>query len=375
MIYHNDLRGSNDTGQYNDRADLDQQENFKPQSYTNPFRAHSNSRRQPFTIIDNALCRNSSLTFEARGFLVYLLSHREDFHINIAYLVHIHKGVMGRDKIIRILKELIQAGYVRRVQPRNANNNQFLKMFYEFSHEPIFTTDQPASEENSETTNQELKKCLPQTGKPFAGKATPAYIRNNKNTNIRRNIYDLDETALESSADPLDRLIYIFLNKMRKLRPKLPGPKATELPKWKSDLQAMLDEGLSEKAIEEALDYVIYHDENQPVTSKYRLNFTITSPEKLRMKLEEIQQKRRIRSDSKSKTEIIDEENERAQATRAYVNTTLNKTKFRENVLVHFVHESVSFTDEDAQIEQKAYFKDFEAKKKFDRLVEEYKIN
>lgn len=66
-----------------------------------------------FTIIPNAILRDEVLTFFDKGLLCYLLSLPEDWEIKVAYIAE-HFGETER-YILRTMKNLIDAGYCRRV--------------------------------------------------------------------------------------------------------------------------------------------------------------------------------------------------------------------------------------------------------------------
>lgn len=65
-----------------------------------------------FTIVGNAVLRDSRLSYKARGLLCLLLSLPDDWKINSAWLAAMAPD--GRDAIQSGLRELETAGYVRR---------------------------------------------------------------------------------------------------------------------------------------------------------------------------------------------------------------------------------------------------------------------
>jgi hypothetical protein len=77
------------------------------------IRRQHNSR---FTIVPNAVFEDRRLSVEAKGTLGYLLSRPHNWNIHLRHVARF-LGV-GRDKMQRIFKELIGAGYVSRHQVR-----------------------------------------------------------------------------------------------------------------------------------------------------------------------------------------------------------------------------------------------------------------
>ena len=74
-----------------------------------------------FCIVPNKTL-NDALSWEAIGLLAYLCSKPDNWRVSVTQLAnHSHKSVRpsGRDKTYRILKELQDAGYVKRVKSRN----------------------------------------------------------------------------------------------------------------------------------------------------------------------------------------------------------------------------------------------------------------
>ena len=63
--------------------------------------------RERFTIIDNRILENSSLSWAARGVLAYLLSRPDDWRIIVKDIQR--RGDLGRDGVYALLRELRHA--------------------------------------------------------------------------------------------------------------------------------------------------------------------------------------------------------------------------------------------------------------------------
>lgn len=70
------------------------------------------SKRSRYVAIDQQALADLSLSWEAKGLHAYLLSRPDNWVVNVAQLVK--HGQAGRDKIYRLLKELIEHGYAER---------------------------------------------------------------------------------------------------------------------------------------------------------------------------------------------------------------------------------------------------------------------
>ena len=71
---------------------------------------HREEHNESFTIIDNAVLQNVNLSFEARGFMAYLLSFPNDWSFSIAGIVK-NSGT-SESVVRRLLAELQAEGYI-----------------------------------------------------------------------------------------------------------------------------------------------------------------------------------------------------------------------------------------------------------------------
>lgn len=107
-----------------------------------------------FTAIPNSIIENRELSAEARWVLIYLLSKPKDWVVRVADIRA--AGNYGRDKVYSLLKELVEARYVEKVQDRNEDGS-FGDAEYLVSDEPITGLPFP---EKPNPANQELSKDL-----------------------------------------------------------------------------------------------------------------------------------------------------------------------------------------------------------------------
>ncbi len=99
------------------------------------FRKHN--KKQDFTILDNKLINDKTLSFRARGVLAYLLSKPQTWEAKIPDLVA-NSGKEGLNAIQTVLKELREARYLilRRGEFRDDNNERKLGSWYDVYEEP-----------------------------------------------------------------------------------------------------------------------------------------------------------------------------------------------------------------------------------------------
>jgi len=87
-----------------------------------------------FTVMPNAIFTTSTLSAEACGLLAYFLTKPPRWRIDVAEVQR--RFGIGRDKVYRILTELQQAGYARRLTPRESDG-RFARPDYLISDTPL----------------------------------------------------------------------------------------------------------------------------------------------------------------------------------------------------------------------------------------------
>ncbi len=112
--------------------------------------------RERYTVIDNRILENASLSWAARGVLAYLLSRPDDWRVMVKELQR--RSELSRDGVYTLLRELKTAGYLHFKRQR-APGGLISKGVYVITEEP--QSLHPASPEEV-TPNQ----ARPDTVKP-----------------------------------------------------------------------------------------------------------------------------------------------------------------------------------------------------------------
>src|SRR6056297_859593 len=94
-----------------------------------------------FTQIPNHWLRDNSLSLEARGLLSQIMSHRPGWSLSIKSLAL--KNRIGRDKLKRIVDELLTAGYLQRSESQKHNEKGHLSGFDYYTSDPEGVTQKP----------------------------------------------------------------------------------------------------------------------------------------------------------------------------------------------------------------------------------------
>lgn len=115
---------------------------------------------QPFTVFANTLLNDESLSAETLGVLVYLLSKPGNWRVLPGAVAK--RFGCGRDKIYRIMNEMIAAGYAVRFQERG-EDGAFTERNYLVSSEKEPLPENPQAAEPSAADPQQQKKDKKQT--------------------------------------------------------------------------------------------------------------------------------------------------------------------------------------------------------------------
>src|SRR5580700_2360180 len=125
------------------------------------------NRENPYTLIKNASLWDNRLSLEAIAVWARLISRPDNWNTN---LVELGKACnVGKEKIRRILHELLDLKYAYRVQHRNQQQGTFADWEY-------WIFEQPLTDEEFE----EFKKCLPETTLPAPAFPTVGKAGTNK---------------------------------------------------------------------------------------------------------------------------------------------------------------------------------------------------
>ena len=108
----------------------------------------------PYFAYRRKTAQDLRLSFESRGVLAYLLSKPGDWKISVPDLMR--EGHCGRDRVLRILKELEGAGYLFKEKQTQDNVGKFLSV-------PLSIREIPCTE------NQDTDTGTPFTGNPSTG--------------------------------------------------------------------------------------------------------------------------------------------------------------------------------------------------------------
>ena len=156
-------------------------------------------QKSNYTMISNEFLQDNNLSFEARGMAASLLSRPEDWVINIPALMA--EGNIGRDKVKKIIQELIDNGYMYKAQDRSTGG-KFSKNILYISDEKDFLKEEAEKIEQGCEETKEKSNFSPLTEKPLT--VSPLTVNPhlqiqeyNKEKNIQKN-HDNHDSELDS---------------------------------------------------------------------------------------------------------------------------------------------------------------------------------
>lgn len=135
-----------------------------------------------WTSVPNRVLRDFSLSLEARGLFAYLASHSSNFEISQESLARACGPNCGRDRLRRVMNELLEAGYVERHQAvlEGGRLGHWCYVLHSRRSEPA--TENPSPVE-------------PLTVEPSTANPTPYKKNTSKKTNLEE---DQGELALDA---------------------------------------------------------------------------------------------------------------------------------------------------------------------------------
>ena len=140
--------------------------------------------KNQFTQLPNETLQNPELTFEARGLLALIQSMPEDWVIHKVWLQSQAKNC-GRDKLDRIIKELVKHGFLISKKVRDGKGQITGADWHCF---PVSQLEPPCSKDSSRT----LKTRIPDN--PYSGKPRPTNKHSYKETNNKNAAAGFDVT-------------------------------------------------------------------------------------------------------------------------------------------------------------------------------------
>lgn len=152
-------------------------------------------RDKNYCVLPNTFLQDSTISFECRGLIAYLLSHTEDWVCRSGDLER--EGKIGRDARRTIMKEAEKAGYLT-FHTERLKNGQF-NTWYDAHEEPVSIEERTTSWETGKSKPATGFTFSPGTGKPrsaesYDGQAVPILSTEVRSTELRIGDIDIPQT-------------------------------------------------------------------------------------------------------------------------------------------------------------------------------------
>ncbi|MFZ1075301.1 MAG: hypothetical protein WAN50_02930, partial [Minisyncoccia bacterium] len=185
----------------------------------------------PYAQINRNLIRDKSISPNCRWLIIFLLSNKDDWKINTAYVAEHVKEFIGRDCVLKLFNEAIKAGYMERQEILNGN----LKNGYRY-----FLSESP-----------KFKKCFrqPEIQGPGPQAPGPQAPENQGHKKEYSNNKHIKNNSLTAEAV---RLSEFLLSEIKKRKPDFSG-KFNDWSKIFNDLLKLR----TRKQIETILNYML----------------------------------------------------------------------------------------------------------------------
>jgi len=108
-------------------------------------------KQKNFSIISNIPLNDKSISFKAKGIWAYLMSKPEDWEVRVSNLIN--TSTEGRDAIYSGIKELVEAGYMNKIQHRD-ESGKMTGMEYQVFEDPMNRPSEPVTE-NPDSDNRD----------------------------------------------------------------------------------------------------------------------------------------------------------------------------------------------------------------------------
>lgn len=127
-------------------------------------------KEHPYFMLARVTVQNTDISYEALGILVYLLSKPDDWVTRLTDLQkrkHGKKSAYGRDVIARVMKELVEAGYLKLEHHRTEDNARLVGSSYvvsetlEFRQPEIQTVGKITPLQSTDDLQSTEKKTTP----------------------------------------------------------------------------------------------------------------------------------------------------------------------------------------------------------------------
>lgn len=141
------------------------------------FKRANHDSSHPFTVISNALIKDSRLTVTDKGIMVHILSHSDEFVINMTAIQE--KSGIGRAAFQKSLKRLQNIGYLKKEKVRTRDGKQFSGWHWTINEYSLLPTSESLKSENQ---HSDIRKSVNRTSENRQSESHPIINTNASTT-------------------------------------------------------------------------------------------------------------------------------------------------------------------------------------------------
>lgn len=125
------------------------------------FERCPHDKENPYAQISRELIRDETISFACRGLLIYLLSMKDGWKISAKQIINHCKGQYGRNAVYGLIKEGVEAGYIK-IEKFKVGNLLRLKYYVSESSKfkKCFRLPENGDAETGDAQNQPLRKNI-----------------------------------------------------------------------------------------------------------------------------------------------------------------------------------------------------------------------
>lgn len=205
------------------------------------FQRSPHNKENPYAQISRELIRNEKLSPNCRWMLIYFLSMRDDFKINVKQVWNHVKEFLGRDQIYKIIDEACQSGYMKK-EDRYVGNLKRGCIYY-ISEDPIeefkkcFRRPDPQYTEPRDTEDQEALRSITSNTlidnkKKEEGSPLPTSPTLSFGSHVKLKKDEYDDFCQQNSKAFVDDIIDTLNNKIASGETKIPKNYPAKLRQW-----------------------------------------------------------------------------------------------------------------------------------------------
>lgn len=205
-------------------------------------------RQNTYTSVSHKLVHDKTLSFSAKGLMMYFLSHKEDTEFSLRKIAKEYRQIMGKDALKTIFDELMAKGYIHRFCIRSRGVKDYVYYIYELPKTPP-----TPNLESGEIRKPRLKRVLAVSGKP-ALTTCPENPHRSSPTFSDTLPFGLGSRCINAEGTPESSCLYAFIDFLKSIDPEY---EVVDFDFWLREMKSLLSaKGVTEKRVMQILEWL-----------------------------------------------------------------------------------------------------------------------